>query len=147
MKDALLASLIDELATVEAFASALALEEHALTVVQPLELLPPVVEQKTVLIGKLAELEAARDTLLAEMGFPAGSRGIELAADGDVQIAAQWSLLRQAAQRAWNANTTNGMLIRTRMDYNQRALAALQVVVPEKPAFYGPDGRIPAYGV
>ena len=30
------------------------------------------------------------------------------------------------------------------MDYNQRALAALQVVMLQKAGFYGPDGRIPA---
>ena len=29
------------------------------------------------------------------------------------------------------------------MDYNQRALTALQVAVPQKAGFYGPDGRIP----
>jgi flagella synthesis protein FlgN len=33
------------------------------------------------------------------------------------------------------------------MDYNQRALAALQVTVPQKTGFYGPDGRIPARAV
>jgi flagella synthesis protein FlgN len=31
------------------------------------------------------------------------------------------------------------------MDYNQRALTALQVAVPQKAGFYGPDGRIPAH--
>lgn len=146
MRDALLATLIDEHASVEVFASVLALEEQALTVAHPIELLPPIVEKKTELIEQLAALEQVRDARLAEMGFPAGSQGMTLAAAADKRIAAQWSLLQQAAQRAWSQNTTNGVLIRTRMDYNRRALEVLQVM-PQNTGFYGPDGRIPAYGV
>ncbi|MGH8777788.1 flagella synthesis protein FlgN [Paraburkholderia sp.] len=146
MKDALLATLIDEHASVEIFASVLVLEEQALTVAHPLELLPPIVEKKTELIEQLAALEQVRDARLAEKGFPGGKQGMTLAAAADARIAAQWSLLQQAAQRAWNQNTTNGVLIRTRMDYNRRALEVLQVM-PQTNGFYGPDGRIPVYGV
>ncbi|TDN67963.1 flagellar protein FlgN [Paraburkholderia sp. BL10I2N1] len=146
MKDALLATVIDEYSTVEAFASVLALEEKALTAIEPLETLPPIVEKKTELIGKLATLEKVRDTQLAELGFPSGWKGMELAAGSDTRIAAQWSLLQKAAERAQRSNTLNGSLIRTRMEYNQRALTALNVAVTtEKVGFYGPDGRIPAY--
>jgi len=146
MKDALLATVIDEYSTVEAFASVLALEEKALTAVEPLEMLPPIVEKKTELAGKLATLEKMRDTQLAELGFPSGWKGMELAAGSDTRIAAQWSLLQKAAERAQRSNTLNGSLIRTRMEYNQRALTALNVAVTtEKVGFYGPDGRIPAY--
>jgi flagella synthesis protein FlgN len=145
MKDALLATLIEEYSTVEAFASILTLESKALTAVSPLEQLPSIVEKKTELIGVLAKLEAARDTQLAELGLPAGWSGMELAASTDARVAAQWTLLQKAAERARRANTNNGELIRVRMDYNQRALAALQVNVPRKANFYGPDGRIPAH--
>ena len=63
---------------------------------------------------------------------------------GIVANAAQWSLLQRAAERARRSNTLNGSLIRTRMDYNQRALEALNVAVTtERVGFYGPDGRIP----
>ncbi|HWC89586.1 MAG TPA: flagellar protein FlgN, partial [Pirellulales bacterium] len=86
MKDALLATLIEEYSAVEAFASILTLETKALTALSPLELLPPIVEKKTELIGTLAQLEATRDELLAEMGFPAGWPGMELAATTDVRI-------------------------------------------------------------
>jgi flagella synthesis protein FlgN len=92
----------------------------------------------------LARLETTRDTLLAEMGLPAGRSGMELAASADARIAEQWSLLQKTAERARRFNTSNGELIRVRMDYNQRALTALQVAVPQKAGFYGPDGRIPA---
>jgi flagellar biosynthesis protein FlgN len=144
MKDALLATLVEEHSAVEAFASILTLETKALTALSPLELLPPIVEKKTELIGVLANLESTRDKLLAEMGFPAGWAGMEVAASGDARIAGQWSLLQKAAERARRSNTSNGELIRVRMDYNQRALTALQVAVPQKAGFYGPDGRIPA---
>lgn len=144
MKDALLATLIEEYSTVEAFASILTLETRALSAVSPVEELPPIIEKKTELIGVLARLEAARDTQLAELGFPAGWSGMELAASSDARLAAQWALLQKAADRARRVNTSNGELIRVRMDYNQRALAALQVNVPRKANFYGPDGRIPA---
>ncbi|MFM0338737.1 flagella synthesis protein FlgN [Paraburkholderia fungorum] len=144
MKDALLATLIEEYSAVEAFASVLTLETKALTALSPLEQLPPIVEKKTELIGLLATLETTRDAHLAEMGFPAGWPGMELAASTDARIAAQWSLLQKAAERARRFNTSNGELIRVRMEYNQRALTALQVSVPPKAGFYGPDGRIPA---
>ena len=144
MKDALLATLIEEYSAVEAFASILTLETKALTALSPLELLPPIVEKKTELIGLLARLETTRDTLLTEMGLPAGWPGMELAASADARLADQWALLQKAAERARRFNTSNGELIRVRMDYNQRALTALQVAVPQKVGFYGPDGRIPA---
>ncbi|MGF6965553.1 flagella synthesis protein FlgN [Paraburkholderia sp. WC7.3g] len=145
MKDALVATLIEEYSTVEAFASILALETKALTAVSPLEQLPPIVEKKTELIGVLARLETARDTHLAELGFPAGWSGIELAASTDERVATQWKLLQKAAERARRVNANNGELIRVRMEYNQRALKALQVSVPRKTNLYGPDGRVPAY--
>src|SRR5579864_8896926 len=107
MKDALLATVIDEYSTVEAFASVLALEEKALTAVEPLETLPPIVEKKTELVGKLSTLEQLRDAQLAELGFPAGWQGMELASGSDARIAAQWSLLQQAAERARRSNTLN----------------------------------------
>jgi len=144
MKDALLATLVEEYSAVEAFASILTLETKALTALSPLELLPPIVEKKTELIGVLANLESTRDGLLAEMGFPAGWSGMELAASADARLAEQWALLQKAAERARRSNTNNGELIRVRMDYNQRALTALQVAVPQRAGFYGPDGRIPA---
>jgi flagella synthesis protein FlgN len=145
MKDALVATLIEEYSTVEAFASILTLETKALTAVSPLEQLPSIVEKKTELIGVLARLEAARDAQLAELGLPAGWSGMELAASADTRVATQWKLLQKAADRARRVNTNNGELIRVRMDYNQRALKALQVNVPRKANLYGPDGRVPAH--
>src|SRR6201996_8445227 len=127
MKDALLATVIDEYATIEAFASVLVAEQKALCQVNPAEMLRPIVEKKIELVGKLATLEKTRDAQLAEMGLPGGWTGIELASDRDPKLAAQWSLLQQSVERARRSNKINGVLIRTRMEYNQRALDVLQV--------------------
>ncbi|WP_153099108.1 flagella synthesis protein FlgN [Paraburkholderia hayleyella] len=144
MKDALLATVTDEHAAVLAFAVLLAQEEHALTALSPAESLPPLVEQKTALIGQLARLEQTRDAQLSALGFAAGREGLEQAARADARLGALWPRMKEAIEQARGLNLVNGALIATRMDYNARALAALQVVRPEPTTLYGPDGRIPA---
>lgn len=143
MRDELLATVNDEHATIEAFASLLAYEEKALTTPEPLAMLPDIVEKKSELIEKLAQLERARDTQLSALGFVAGKKGMDEAAGGDARLAGRWQLLQQAAERARRANANNGMLIRIRMDYNERALAVLRSA-PAPAGFYGPDGRVSA---
>lgn len=143
MRDELLATVNDEHATVEAFASLLAYEEKALTTPEPLAMLPGIIEKKTGLIEKLAHLERTRDTQLSALGFPTGKKGMDEAAGRDARLAGRWQLLQQAAERARQANANNGMLIRIRMDYNERALAVLRSA-PAPGSFYGPDGRVAA---
>ncbi|AOK28146.1 MULTISPECIES: flagella synthesis protein FlgN [Burkholderia] len=143
MRDELLATITDEHASVEAFASLLAYEEKALTTPEPLDALPGLVARKLELINKLARLERERDALLASLGLPAGKKGMDRAAEGDVRIANGWQLLQQAAERARHANAINGMLIRIRMDHNEKALAVLRAT-PQRAALYGPDGRLGA---
>ncbi|QGZ62675.1 flagella synthesis protein FlgN [Paraburkholderia acidisoli] len=147
MKDALLATLIDEHATVEAFASLLAYEEKALVSADGMEALPQIVEQKTTLTARLAGLEKARDSQLAGLGLPAGRKGIELACDVDPRIATQWALLKGSTERARRRNLTIGMMIRTRMEHNRRALAILRGETSQGAMLYGPDGRLPAFGL
>ncbi|TKC89257.1 flagellar protein FlgN [Trinickia terrae] len=141
MRDALLATVIDEHATVEAFASLLAYEEKALAAVSPLEMLPAIIEKKNELTGQLASLEKARDAQLRELGFPPGWKGMELAAANDERLAGHWKLLQAVVQRARRANTNNGLMIRVRMNYNQSALAILRGAA-NKASVYGPDGRM-----
>lgn len=144
MNDTFLASLIDEQAAIEALASILAYEQKALTTVDPAELLTPLLGQKTELVSRLTMLEKARNDHLRSMGLPIGLKGMEVAASKDARLATQWTQLKNSAERARSANRTNGTLVRTRMDYNRRALAALQIA-PPKVALYGPDGRMPAF--
>ncbi|CAN0624008.1 flagella synthesis protein FlgN [Burkholderia multivorans] len=141
MRDELLATVNDEHATVEAFASLLAYEEKALTTPEPLEMLPGIVEKKTELLDKLANLERTRDAQLGALGFPAGKKGMDQAAERDARLSSHWQLLQQSAERARQANAINGMLVRIRMDYNERALSVLRSA-PAQVGFYGPDGRV-----
>ncbi|PMS30814.1 flagella synthesis protein FlgN [Trinickia symbiotica] len=148
MKDVLLNTLIEEHATLEAFASLLAYEQKALAEVSPLEKLPPIIEKKTELTEKLASLEKQRDGQLRQMGLPAGWKGMELAGAGDARVANQWKLLQGVVQRARHANLTNGMMIRVRMNYNEKALAVLRGASSSMrggaATVYGPDGRMSA---
>ncbi|WP_233865232.1 flagella synthesis protein FlgN [Paraburkholderia adhaesiva] len=148
MKDTLLATLIDEHAAVEAFASLLAVEQKALTSLDGMNTLPQIVEQKSVLTQRLAGLEKARDAQLAGLGLPSGRKGIEMACENDARLAGQWELLKGSTERARRANITVGMMIRTRMDHNRRSLSILRGDTGNGgPALYGPDGRLPAFGL
>lgn len=143
MKDALLATVVEEHATLEAFASLLVYEEKALSAVSPLDTLPGIVEKKTEFIDKLAALEKIRDTQLREMGLPSGSKGMELAIADDSRLGQQWQLLQAVVDRARRANSTNGLMIRVRMNYNEKALAILRGATgPAASGVYGPDGRM-----
>jgi len=148
MKDALLAMLIDEHAAVEAYASLLAVEQKALTSVDGMHTLPQIVAQKTALTQRLAALEKMRDAELATLGLPHGPKGIEMACERDTRLAGQWKLLKGSTDRARRANLTVGMMIRTRMEHNQRSIAILRGDIAGKkaaPGFYGPDGKMPAF--
>jgi flagella synthesis protein FlgN len=142
MKDALLATVVDETAAVHAFESLLAYEAKALTAAAPLESLPSIIEQKTALTEQIAALERQRDEQLVALGLSAGFGGMEQAVAGDEALTEQWKTLLAAAARARRGNNSNGVLIRTRMDYNRKALAAMRIS-PAKSGFYGPDGRVP----
>ncbi|WP_296663033.1 flagella synthesis protein FlgN [Paraburkholderia sp.] len=148
MKDALLATLIDEHAAVEAFASLLAVEQKALTSLDGMDTLPQIVEQKTVLTQCLAGLEKVRDAELAGLGLPGGRKGIEMACENDTRLAGQWALLKSSTERARRANITVGMMIQTRMEHNRRSIAILRGDTGGKSTqmLYGPDGRMPSFG-
>ena len=145
MKDALLHTVTEEHATLEAFASLLVYEEKALTAVSPVETLPAILEKKTELTDKLASLEKARDAQLKALGLPAGKRGMELAGADEPRLAQQWKLVQDVVERARRANMTNGLMIRVRMNYNEKALAILRGATANNTAgVYGPDGRVSA---
>jgi flagellar biosynthesis protein FlgN len=145
MKDALLDTVIDEYATVEAFASLLTVEQKALATAYPGEMLKPIIEQKTAMVDKLTMLERTREAHLRDRGLPAGKRGMDLAAAGDSRLNENWSALKKSAERARKLNFTNGLMIHTRMEYNRRILTVLRGLPEKATSFYGPDGKVPAY--
>ncbi len=145
MKDALLNTVTEEHATLEAFASLLVYEEKALAAVSPVETLPAILEKKTELTAKLASLEKARDAELKALGLPGGKLGIELASADEPRLAQQWKLVQEVVDRARRANMTNGLMIRVRMNYNEKALAILRGATSNNASgVYGPDGRVSA---
>lgn len=145
MKNALLQTVIDEHAMLEAFASLLTYEEKALAAVSPADTLPAIIEKKTELMDQLAALDAARDAQLQALGLPGGAKGMELASADDARLAKQWQLLRDVVDRAHRSNMTNGLMIRVRMNYNEKALAILRGAATKSASdVYGPDGRMSA---
>ena len=70
MRDALLATVIEEVAAVQAFESLLAHEEKALIAAQPLAELPGIIEEKTALTERIGTLEKQRDAQLGALGLP-----------------------------------------------------------------------------
>ena len=142
MTAALLDALQDELIAVEDFTQVLEQEEAALIDGNLMAILPAIVERKTELTEKLTTYGKQRETALAALGFPASREGMTAAIGADSSLAETWKRLLTQAERARARNVTNGLLIKTRMDYNHQALIALRLAAGA-PAIYGPDGRMP----
>lgn len=146
MTHTLLAIVTEELALVDRFTGVLAQEESALVDGTPLAALPALIEEKMVLTAALADCATRRDARLETLGYPAGEGGMAVASRTDPGLAAAWAQLSAAARVARSRNDLNGLLIRTRMDYNQQALNALMQAAAKPPAVYGADGRMAAFG-
>ncbi|CAB3778574.1 flagella synthesis protein FlgN [Pararobbsia alpina] len=142
MTTALLDALQDELVAVEDFTQVLEQEEAALIDGNLMAILPAIVERKTELTEKLTSYGKQREAALADLGFPASRDGMVAAIGADSSLADAWKRLLTQAERARARNVTNGLLIKTRMDYNHQALIALRLAAGA-PAIYGPDGRLP----
>jgi flagella synthesis protein FlgN len=142
MTAALLDALQDELVAVEDFTQVLEQEEAALIDGNLMAILPAIVERKTELTEKLTSYGKQREAALADLGFPANRDGMTAAIGANSSLAETWKRLLTQAERARARNVTNGLLIKTRMDYNHQALIALRLAAGA-PAIYGPDGRLP----
>ncbi len=142
MTTALLDALQDELNAVEDFSQVLAQEEAALIDGNLMAILPAIVERKPELTEKLTAFGQQREAALAELGLPANRDGMSSVINKDQALADTWKRLLTQAERARARNVTNGLLIKTRMDYNHQALIALRLAAGV-PAIYGPDGRLP----
>jgi flagella synthesis protein FlgN len=145
MKSALLIYVTEEQAAAAEFAKVLAEEQAALLAGPVLDELPAIVERKSALIARLSELALQRERCLHALGHGDGRDGIASAIEQDSRLAPIWQDLVRHAGEARSRNVTNGILVRTRLDYNQRALNVLRDACGMAPvAIYGPDGRMPA---
>jgi flagella synthesis protein FlgN len=147
MTDALLTCLTEEQQTANRFAVLLAEEQAALMTGNLGDVLPAIVERKAALATQLAELSVERGRCLGLLGFSNDRQGMLAAIATDARLAPIWEELAKNAASARSRNLTNGMLVRTRMEYNQRAIAVLREAgsTGASTPVYGPDGRISVY--
>ena len=100
-------------------------------------------------IAALNELAFRRGTFLTAHSFAPDRNGMAqwlLAYGGAVQaeLSRLWKGLLDLAAEAQAINRENGILIETRLQHNQRLLAAL--ASGSQPALYGPDGQTRVVG-
>lgn len=131
-----------EAATIQQFVDLLQLEQVALSTGK-IEDLPAFVDKKAELVARLNALATQRNQSLAEQGFAADRAGVESWCAKYPQekgVVKAWRRILSLANEARELNRLNGELIQIRMQYNAKALEALQ---GGKNSFdlYGPDGQ------
>jgi flagellar biosynthesis/type III secretory pathway chaperone len=98
---------------------------------------------------ELTRLGGERNRLLAAGGYSTDRAGMERClrehAAQAVNVANAWRQLLNLTQAAHAANTTNGMIIATRLQHTQRALNAI-FSSARMPGAYGTYGTYGAYG-
>lgn len=104
---------------------------------------------KTQRVAALNGLAARRVAFLAAAGFETDRAGMDrwLETDAGTERAtlwAAWRALLDTAREAQALNRTNGLTIESRLQTNQRLLAAMGSA--PQPALYGPDGQSRAGG-
>lgn len=133
--------LAAELADLERFCKLLHAEQDVLTRAEA-DKLPPLVEEKSVLAGRLGQRLAEREQALLALGLPKGREGMTawLAARRDPQLDALWTQLLDHTGQARRQQELNGRLLALQLQNTQQALAAL-MSASGRPLTYGPDGQ------
>ena len=127
------------------FAVLLQAEQEAL-VRGELDRLMPLAEEKSRQATLLAQAADRRNQALTDLGLAKDRPGMEawLNGDGDKSAAptrGDWEALLAMAATSRSQNELNGKLIQTRLQQNQRALAALNAA-NNQTQLYGPDGQV-----
>ncbi len=133
--------LARELTDLGRFCGLLEEERQALTGAHP-DRLPDLASEKASLAGRLSQLEAQRDDLLAKAGLAKGRNGMDGWLASHPKAAderRQWRDLLELAATARQGNETNGRLINLLLKHNQDALSAL--VANGAESIYGADGQ------
>lgn len=137
-----LQALKAEAEAVQQFVDLLELEQAALAQGNT-DALPAYAEKKITLAVHLSRLAAERNDLLAKQGFSTDKTGVEgwLAKHPVENNSHQvWLTILALASKARELNRLNGELIALRMQYNEKALEALQGG-KKCLDLYGPDGQ------
>ena len=85
-----------------------------------------ITERKGDIDRKLVDMSQVRDSLLAEIGLPAGHTGTEQAAVLHPQLSGVWQALLSKSASANEINMRNGALIDVHLRYTQQSLDALR---------------------
>lgn len=138
-----IASLIAEREAFSRFLSVLQSESSALLRGNVDELLG-LAEGKSRLVEQLTLLAEQRRAFLGESGFAADRVGMAqwLLVHGgpdQARLSVAWNGLLADAEQARDLNRANGVLIESRLRFNQAALTALREATRQA-TFYGPDG-------
>lgn len=135
-------TMVAEAQTVQEFVTLLTLEQAALGSGNT-DHLPAYAEQKVALGAQLNTLAAQRNATLAAQGFGADRAGVEdwcAKHPKEASSAKTWGMILALAGEARELNLLNGELIRLRLQYNAKALAALRGGSTSLD-LYGPDGQ------
>ncbi|MBI1395281.1 MAG: flagellar protein FlgN [Betaproteobacteria bacterium] len=101
-------------------------------------------QQKSDQVARLGTLGETRRSFLEQEGFGTDRVGMAewLIVHGgrdQASLSALWNALLADAENAKALNTTNGILIESRLRFNQAALATLRGAM-QQATLYGPDG-------
>jgi flagellar biosynthesis/type III secretory pathway chaperone len=135
-------TLTDELGALQQFCTLLAEEQEVLKRGEA-DKLPPIVEKKSVLAGRLSELLTQREHALTSAGQESGREGMEswlAKRPRQTAIEPLWHRLLDLAVTARSQQELNGKLIAMQLLHNQQAIAAL-MSASGRPLTYGPDGH------
>ena len=116
-------------------------QEQAALVNANVEALLPISEKKLKQADLLNTLAKNRIAMLAREGFSQDESGVNdwLSSQPRIVVLA-WQKLLESAQAAQRLNQTNGQLIQTHLQHNQKALSAL-INASNRANIYGPDGQ------
>jgi len=138
-----MADLRAEAAAFEAFLDILLTEQAALAA-RDVEAVVLLAQSKSEQIASLNELARRRSDYLRAQALTPDRNGMSqwLIAHGGAEqpvFSSLWQGLLATAAQAQDINRENGVLIETRLQNNQRVLAALTLGI--QPSLYGPDGQ------
>lgn len=139
---AFLQTLLSEAEAVQQFVELLKLEQSALSAGST-DVLPAYADKKMALAAKLNRLAVQRNSFLAAQGLGADLVGVNAwiaQHSTEYQAIETWSGVLALAREARELNRLNGELIQLRMQYNAKALEALQGG-NHALKLYGPDGQ------
>lgn len=116
-------------------------QEQALLIEADADKLPGLLERKSTLVARIADMAGARHRALAEIGFAPNEAGMQSwFKSRPISSEQSWNELIALARLAKEANRINGLLINRQMRNNQNAINILQGNT-QVSGIYGPNGQ------